>query len=75
MLTIKWLLELVQLGDWFITIDLKDAYYHVDLALKHRKFLCFVFQAVAYKYNRLPFSVLWLPAPSAGAWMWHLAFT
>lgn len=33
MLTIRRLLEL-QTGDWFITIDMKDAYFHVEVALK-----------------------------------------
>ena len=52
MLTTKKLLELVQPGDWFTTIDLKDPYFHVEVAPKHRKFLHF---ALAYEYNRLPF--------------------
>ena len=43
MLTIRRLLELVQPGDWFTTIDVKDAYFHVKVALKHRKFLPFAF--------------------------------
>jgi len=53
MLTIKQLLELVQPGDWFTTIDLRDAYFHVKIAPKHRKYLCFAFQGIAYEYNRL----------------------
>ena len=32
MLTIKQLMVLVQPGDWFTTIDLKDAYFHVEIA-------------------------------------------
>lgn len=55
MLTTRKLLELVQPGDWFTTIDLKDAYFHVEVAPKHRKFLRFAFQGTAYEYNRLPF--------------------
>jgi len=55
MLTIKQLLGLVLPGDWFTTIDLKDAYFHVEIAPKHRKYLRFAFQGVAYEYNRLPF--------------------
>ncbi|XP_045919663.1 uncharacterized protein LOC123979658 [Micropterus dolomieu] len=55
MLTLRKLLELVQPGDWLTTIDLKDAYFHVEVARKHRKFLCFAFQGVAYEYTRLPF--------------------
>ena len=55
MLTTRRLLELVQPGDWFPTINLKDAYFHIEVAQQHRKFLCFTFQGIAYKYNRLPF--------------------
>ena len=46
---------LVQPGDWFTTIDLKDAYFHVEIAPEHRKYLRFAFQGIAYEYNRLPF--------------------
>ena len=55
MLTMKQLMGLVQPGDWFTTIDLKDAYFHVDISPKHRKYLRFDFQGIAYEYNRLPF--------------------
>ena len=41
-------------GDWFTTIDLKDA-YHVEVVPKHRKFLFVAFQGIAYEYNRLSF--------------------
>jgi len=58
----KWLgflqlLELVQPRDWFTTIDLKDAYFHVEIARKpkHRKYLRFAFMGIAYEYNRLSF--------------------
>lgn len=52
---IKQLLELPQQGDWFAIIDLKDAYFHAEVALKHRRFLNSVFHKVAYEYNRLLF--------------------
>ncbi|KAK5905094.1 hypothetical protein CesoFtcFv8_006594 [Champsocephalus esox] len=48
------LLGLVQPGDWFTTIDLKNAYFHGEMAPKH-KYLRFAFQGVAYEYNRLTF--------------------
>lgn len=47
------LLELLQPGNWFTTIHLRDAYFHVEVLPKHRKFLHFAFQRVAYEYNRL----------------------
>lgn len=59
-----------QPGDWFTIIDWNDAYFHVEVVPKQRRYLCFTFQGVAYKYNRLPFSYLLAPAPSAGMWLW-----
>lgn len=29
--------------DWFVTIDLKDAYFHESILPQHRKFLKFAF--------------------------------
>ena len=55
MLTIKQVLECVHQGDWFTSIDLKDAYFHVSIVSKHRRYLRFSFQGVQYQYNRLPF--------------------
>uniref|UniRef100_UPI003AAB97E8 uncharacterized protein n=1 Tax=Centroberyx gerrardi TaxID=166262 RepID=UPI003AAB97E8 len=55
MLTTKHLLECVQPGDWLTTIDLKDAYFHVPILPKHRKFLRFAFQGTAYEYQRIAF--------------------
>lgn len=55
MLTIRQVLECVHQGDWFTSIDLKDAYFHVSIVPKHRKFLRFSFQGIQYQYNRLPF--------------------
>ena len=42
-------------GNWFTTIDLKDVYFHVEIAPEHRKYLRCAFQGIAYEYNRLPF--------------------
>ncbi|KAI3374587.1 hypothetical protein L3Q82_021162 [Scortum barcoo] len=44
-----------QQDDWFTSIDLKDAYFHVPIIPKHRRFLRFSFQGIQYQYNRLPF--------------------
>ena len=48
MLTIKQVLECVHQDDWFISIDLKDAYFHVPIIPKHRKFLRLSFQGISY---------------------------
>ncbi len=43
MLTHSTLLKLVHHGDWFTSIDLKDAYFHIKIYPPHRKFLRFSF--------------------------------
>ncbi|KAK5932171.1 hypothetical protein CgunFtcFv8_003898 [Champsocephalus gunnari] len=55
MLTIKQVMECVHQGDWYTSIDLKDAYFHITIIPKHRKFLRFSFQGISYQFNRLPF--------------------
>lgn len=57
MLTTKQLLELVQPGNWLITINLK-----VDVTPKTQS-LCFAFQGVTYEYNRLPLGYSLAPRP------------
>ncbi len=43
MLTIKMIVSPIQSGDWFVTIYLKDTYFHVEILPQHRKFLRFAF--------------------------------
>ena len=44
MLTHKVLCRSIRPGDWFVTIDLSDAYFHIAIHPAHRKFLRFAFQ-------------------------------
>uniref|UniRef100_A0A8C6PQJ6 ribonuclease H n=1 Tax=Nothobranchius furzeri TaxID=105023 RepID=A0A8C6PQJ6_NOTFU len=55
MLTMRQVLEYVRSGDWFTSTDLKDAYFHIPVIPRHRKFLHFSFRGVQYQFNRLPF--------------------
>ncbi|XP_059892735.1 uncharacterized protein LOC132446441 [Gadus macrocephalus] len=55
MLTVGALFRCVREGDWFTSLDLKDAYFHVPVRQAHRKFLRFVFMGMAYEYQCLPF--------------------
>ncbi len=48
-------------GDWFVTIDLKDAYFHIEILPQHRKFLRFAFGGEAYQYRVLPFGLALSP--------------
>ncbi len=61
MLTIKTIMSQVQEGDWFVTIDLKDAYFHIQVFRRHRRFLLFAFGGKAYQYKVLPFGLALAP--------------
>ncbi len=37
------------MGDWFVTVDLKDAYFHIPVNQRHKKFLRFAFGGKAYQ--------------------------
>ena len=53
--------NLVQLGDWAISIDLKDAYLHVPLHVAHKKYLRFCILGKAYQFTCLCFGPIQAP--------------
>ncbi len=55
MITLKQILAQIRPGDWFASVDLKDAYIHIQIAPHHRRFLRFAFEGTAYQYSVLPF--------------------
>ncbi|KAI2650039.1 Transposon Ty3-G Gag-Pol polyprotein [Labeo rohita] len=61
MLTIKQVVSQIRSEDWFVTIDLKDAYFHVSILPQHRKFLRFAFRGEAYQFRVLPFGLALSP--------------
>ncbi|KAI2644897.1 Transposon Ty3-G Gag-Pol polyprotein [Labeo rohita] len=61
MLTIKQVISQIRSEDWFVMIDLKDAYFHVSILPQHRKFLRFAFRGKAYQYWVLPFGLALSP--------------
>ncbi len=48
-------------GEWFASVDLKDAYFHIQIAPHHRRFLRFAFEGTAYQYSVLPFGLSLAP--------------
>ncbi|MCI4395880.1 hypothetical protein PGIGA_G00197280 [Pangasianodon gigas] len=56
-LTIKQVVSQISSEDWFVMIDLKDAYFHISILPQHRKFLRFAFGGEAYQYRVLPFGL------------------
>ncbi len=57
MITLKQILPQICPGDWFMSLDLKDVYFHIQVAPYHRRFLRFAFEGVAYQYKVLPFGL------------------
>ncbi len=47
--------------DWFVMIDLKDAYFHISILPCHRRFLRFAFGGKAYQFWVLPFGLALSP--------------
>ncbi len=44
-----------------MSLDLKDAYFHIQVYPHHRRFLRFAFEGVAYQYKVLPFGLSLAP--------------
>ena len=61
MLTLKQILAQICPEDWFCSLDLKDAYFHIQIAPHHRRFLRFAFEGVAYQYTVLLFRLSLAP--------------
>src|SRR4029434_5523495 len=61
MLTPRRLVQFIMPNDWFVTIDLKDAYFHVPIHHRHRRYLRFAFGGIAYQFNALPFGLALAP--------------
>ncbi len=61
MIMLKQILSQICTGDWFCSLDLKDAYFHIQIAPHHRRFLRFAFEGVAYQYTVLPFGLSLAP--------------
>ena len=60
-LTTRKILAQVRHEDWFMSIDLKDAYFQIQIASHHRRFLRFAFEGQAYQYTVLPFGLSLAP--------------
>ncbi len=61
MIMLKQILAQIRPGDWFASVDLKEAYFHIQIAPHHRRFLRFAFEGTAYQYSVLPFGLALAP--------------
>ncbi len=46
MITLKPIISQLCPGDWFMSLDLKDAYFHIEVVPHHKLFLRFAFKGV-----------------------------
>lgn len=51
----------IQEGDWSTSIDLSDAYYHLVIHSRDRKFLRFRWQGTVFQFRALPFGLSLAP--------------
>ena len=61
MLTSRQLVQSIKPRDWFVTIDLKDAYFHIPIYPRHQRFLQFAFRGKAHQFCALPFGLALAP--------------
>ncbi|XP_073677299.1 uncharacterized protein [Garra rufa] len=59
--TFKTLSHFIHEKDWFTSVDLEDAYFHIDIYPAHRKFLRFAYQGTAYEFTTVPFGLSLAP--------------
>ena len=54
-------LDSIQRGDWIVSMDMKDAYFHVPINLSSRRYLRFVFDDKVYQFRALCFGLSTAP--------------
>ena len=53
--SMKKVIQLVEKGDWSITLDLADAYFHLKIFKHHRQYLRFSFKGKVFQFRVLSF--------------------
>ena len=61
MVTPRTVIATVQPGHWASSIDLTDAYFHIPILKRDRKFLRFTFCGKVYQFRVLPFGITIAP--------------
>ena len=61
---ISTLRDLLRPGDWFVKVDLKDAYFTVSIDSSHQQYLRFMLDRENYQFTCLPFSLSCAPVHS-----------
>lgn len=59
--SLQTILKVIQPGDWLLSVDLRDAYFHVPVALYYQRFLRFAIGQLHYQFVCLPFRLTTSP--------------
>ena len=51
-------LNSIQRDDWLVSMDMKDAYFHIPIHQQSRKYLRFVFHGKNYQFRALCFGII-----------------
>ena len=62
MATVTTVFRMIHEGDWAISIDLKDAFFHIPIHQRHRRFLRFIWKKKAYQFVSYPFGLNTAPS-------------
>ena len=57
MTTVNHVREIISLGAWMATIDLKDAYWHVPIHQAFRNYLAFKINKTTFRFRAMPFGL------------------
>ena len=55
--TVKSVRQSIMVNDWAVSIDLTDAYFHVPIHPRSRKYLRFVYEHQVFQFTALPFGM------------------
>ncbi|KAF7240922.1 Craniofacial development protein 2 [Varanus komodoensis] len=61
MTTLQNILPLLRREDWFTLMDLRDAYFHISIHQRHRRFLRFAVASEIYEFTVLTFGLATAP--------------
>ena len=59
--TTQSVLQSIQKGDWMVSMDMKDAYFHIPIHPESRKYLRFTFDSKVYQFRALCFGLSTAP--------------
>lgn len=57
MATLKMVASSIRRNDFAVSLDLSDAYFHVNVAPSHMRFLYFMFEGKIFQFKAMPFGL------------------